>query len=336
MSHIDVRHARRSLAIAFSIAVIAAQALTVAASAAPSIVVKVDGTQLFCPLDSPSAGGTLFAITRDRSDGGSFAFVSLFVEPNDPFAPVLSGGMDDPPLLSTGYHGAFDVAIDETGEVVGTATVDATFTGTGAFRARRIYQDSVQKGIFEDLIVSGSLTVTTSAGTYRFDLGGCQADTQDRMDQSHHPSGPKPGGTAPANDTPAGATPLSAGSQIQEWTGGAAIDAEATCVIGTGDDAFEFGIGRTVWFSVTGNGHAITIDPGGSDFDTVVAAYAVDGTDLDQVGCVDDDRLGQAQGSVTFDSVQGTTYLIQVGGVIGQFDGDPEDPQWGRLRLHVE
>jgi hypothetical protein len=336
MSRIDLRRARRSLAIAGSIAVLGAQALTGSASAAPSIVVKVSGTQLFCPFDTPAAGGSLFAITRDRSDGGSFAFVNLDIEPNDPAAPVLSGGMDDPPLLPTGYHDSFDVAIDETGEIVGSATVDATFTGTGAYRARRIYQDSVQMGIFEDLLVSGRLTVTTSAGNYQFDLSGCQADTQDRLDQAHHPSGPKPGGTAPANDTPTGAMPLAAGSQVQEWTGGAAIDAEAACVMGTGDDAFDFGIGRTVWFSVPGNGGSITVDPGGSDFDTVVAAYAVHGNTLDQVGCVDDDRAGQAQGSVTFDSLTGTTYLIQVGGVIGQFDGDPEDPQWGRLRLHVE
>jgi hypothetical protein len=53
------------------------------------------------------------------------------------------------------------------------------------------------------------------------------------------------------------------------------------------------------------------------------------------VGCVDDDQLGQAQGLLTFDTTAGATYLIQVGGVIGQFDGDPEDPQWGRLRLRI-
>ena len=45
--------------------------------------------------------------------------------------------------------------------MIGTGTVDATFTGTGEFRARRVYQDSVQMGIFEDLVVSGSLTVVT-------------------------------------------------------------------------------------------------------------------------------------------------------------------------------
>ena len=34
------------------------------------------------------------------------------------------------------------------------------------------------------------------------------------------------------------------------------------------------GLGRTVWYSVVGTGDPITIDPRGSDFDTVVAAYA--------------------------------------------------------------
>ena len=53
--------------------------------------------------------------------------------------------------------------------------------------------------------------------------------------------------------------------------------------MGDGDDAFEFGIGRTVWYSVVGTGGPITIDPRGSDFDTVVAAYASTAGDLEQV-----------------------------------------------------
>ena len=222
---------------------------------------------------------------------------------------------------------------DANGNVIGTATVDATFTGTGEFRARRVYQDSVQMGIFEDLIVSGSLTVATPDVTYTFDLAGCDAGATDRLDQAHRPNGPKPGGAAPANDGPSGAIALTPGAATQQWTGGAAIESEAPCVMGEGDDAFEFGLGRTVWYSVVGTGDPITIDPRGSDFDTVVAAYASSANGLVQVGCVDDDEIGQAQGLLTFDTTLGTTYLVQIGGVIGQFGGDPEDPQWGRLRL---
>ena len=330
------QRAPRSIAFAAAIAAVVTQALAGAVLGGASTVVKVNGTDLYCPFDTPEAGGYLFAITRDRTDGNSFAFVDLLVEPSDPAGQVLVGGKDDPALTPTGFNDDWDVADDATGDTVGTATVAADFTGTGAFRGRRIYQDSVQMGIFEDLLVSGSLTVTTASATYSFDLSGCDAGTQDRLDLAHHPSGPKPGETPPSNDLPAGATPVSIGSAVQQWTGGAAIEAEAPCVMGEGDDAFEFGIGRTVWFSIAGTGGEITIDPRGSDFDTVVAAYAVDGSSLDDAGCVDDDRLGKAQGLLTFGTAVGQTYLVQIGGVIGQFDGDPEDPQWGRLRLHVE
>ncbi len=334
-----IRHARRllarQLAIAVAVVAIAAQLTVAPASGAASTVVKVNGTDLFCPLDTPEAGGQLFAITRDRTDGEGFAFVDLFIEPTDPEAPVLVGGMDDPPLTSTGLHVSFDVVNDANGDVIGAATVDASFTGTGDFRARRVYQDSVQMGIFEDLLVEGSLTVTTPGVTYTFDLAGCEAGTQDRVDQVHHPNGPKVGGATPANDTPAGATALALGAAAQQWTGGATVESEEPCVMGVGDDAFEFGIGRTVWFSVVGTGDPITIDPRGSDFDTVVAVYASTAGGLEQVGCVDDDDVGQAQGLLTFDSTLGMTYLVQIGGVIGQFGGDSEDPQWGRLRLHV-
>jgi hypothetical protein len=335
MSHRLVRGAPRSLVIAASISMITAQALMGSVLAGASTVVKVNGTQLFCPLDTSEASGSLFAITRDRSDDQGFAFVDLFVEPTDPTAPVLVGGMDDPALTPAGMQQTFDVDDDSTGDVVGTATVAATFTGTGAFRARRVYQDAVQMGIFEDLDVAGSLTVATAALTYTFDLAGCQADTQDRLDQSHHPSGPKPASTAPSNDAPAGATQVSIASQIQQWTGGASIDSEAPCVIGEGDDAFDFGLGRTVWFSIVGTGGPITVDPRGSDFDTVAAAYRSAGGSLSEVGCVDDDQVGLAQGLLTFDTTAGATYMVQVGGVVGQFDGDPEDPQWGRLRLRI-
>jgi hypothetical protein len=329
----------RSLTLAATVVALATLATVAPASGASSTVVKVNGTDLFCQFDTAEAGGSLFAITRDRTDGEGFAFVDLFIEPAGSEGPVLVGGKDDPALTSTGFHDSWDVVDEAEGDVIGTATVDATFTGTGEFRARRVYQDAVQMGIFEDLIVSGSLTVVTTGVipnvTYTFDLAGCEAGTQDRVDQIHRPNGPKSGGEAPANDGPSGAIALAPGAATQQWTGGAAIESEAPCVIGEGDDAFEFGLGRTVWFSVIGTGDPITIDPRRSDFDTVVAAYASSADGLVQVGCVDDDDIGQAQGRLTFDTTPGTTYLVQIGGVIGQFGGDLEDPQWGRLRLHI-
>jgi hypothetical protein len=321
--------------IAASLAAIAAQAIAAPAFSAASDVVKVNGTDLFCPFDTADAGGFLFAITRDRTDGEGYAFVDVLIEPADPGAPVLVGGKDDPALTSTGFHDSWDVMDDANGNVIGTASVDATFTGTGEFRLRRVSQDSVQMGIFEDLVVSGSLTVATPDATFTFDLAGCDAGTQDRLDQAHRPNGPKPGGAAPANDGPSAAIALTPGASTQQWTGGAATESEAPCMLGEGDDAFEFPLGRTVWYSVIGTGDPITIDPRGSDFDTVIAAYASSTNGLGQVGCVDDDDIGQTQGLLTFDTTPGTTYLVQIGGVLGVLGGDPEDPQWGRLRLHV-
>lgn len=330
-----LRSLGRSLAIAATVVALATLASVAPAFGAGSDVVKVNGTDIFCPFDTADAGGFLFAITRDRTDGEGFAFVDTVIEPADPAAPILVGGKDDPALTSTGFHDSWDVVDDANGNVIGTATVDATFTGTGEFRLRRVSQDSVQMGIFEDLIVAGSLTVATPDVTYTFDLAGCDAGTTDRLDLAHRPNGPKAGGAAPANDGPSGAIAVTPGTATQQWTGGAAVESEAPCVFGEGDDAFEFGLGRTVWYSVVGTGHPVTIDPRGSDFDTVVAAYTSSANGLVQVGCVDDDEIGQTQGLLTFDTTVGTTYLVQIGGVIGQFGGDPEDPQWGRLRLRI-
>ena len=334
MSRTKRRHVRPLAVAAWAVAIAMPVAISPALGAA-STVVKVNGTDIFCPFDSADAGGFLFAITRDRTDGEGFAFVDMLIEPADPEAPVLVGGKDDPALTPTGFHDSWDVADDANGNVIGTASVDATFTGTGEYRLRRVAQDSVQMGIFEDLIVTGNLTVTTASASYAFDLAGCDAGTQDRIDQAHRPNGPKAGGTAPANDGPAGAIALGLGAETRQWTGGARIEPEAPCVFGEGDDSFEFPLGRTVWFSVSGSGGPITIDPRGSDFDTVIAVYASTAGGLEQVACVDDDDIGQTQGLLTFDSELGTAYLVQIGGVVGVLGGDPDLPQWGRLRLHV-
>ena len=164
--------------------------------------------------------------------------------------------------------------------------------------------------------------MTTADATYAFDLGGCEASTQDRVDRPTTKR-TKGGWRAARKRHTAGATALAPGAASQQWTSGATIESEEPCVMGVGDNAFEFGLGRTVWYSVVGTGGPITIDPRGSDFDTVVAAYASTAGSLEQIACVDDDDLGQAQGLLTFDTTLGQTYLVQVGGVIGQFDGDP-------------
>ena len=92
---------------------------------------------------------------------------------------------------------------------------------------------------------------------------------------------------------------------------------------------------RTVWFSLEGTGSSVTIDTAGSGFDTVLAVYtrASDGSLVLVDGACNDDFLFEPigrsrQAAVTFETVAGTSYLIQVGGF-------PDDDNWGTLRLAV-
>jgi hypothetical protein len=322
------------LKVAAGLALVATLVVPGSALAGPSTIIKVNGTNLDCSLTSPDATGGLSAITRDRSDGSGFGFIDLGILPNDPAKPLISGGMDDPPLTPTGIQTTFDMAIDATGEVVGSASISATFTLTGSQRLRGVLQNGVQQGVFSDLSVVGTITATSGAASYTFDMADCVASTQSRMDLIHDPNGPKPGGTVPANDTSAGALPVAPGSQVQMQTGGASLDPETPCLVTFDDQIFEFGWGRTVWFTLKGTGGPITIDPGGSNFDTVVAAYVSTGAGLEQVACVDDNPSPVSpQGRATIDTQPGATYLIQIGGVVGNFGSDTAE--FGRLRLTI-
>jgi hypothetical protein len=321
------------LKVAGGFALVATLVVPGSALAGPSQIIKVNGTNLDCSLTSADATGELSAITRERTDGNGFAFIDLGILPNDPAKPLISGGMDDPPLTPTGIYTTFDMAIDATGEVVGSASVSATFTLTGSQRFHAVSQNGVQKGVFNDLSVVGTITATSGAASYIFDMADCVASTVSRMDQIHDPNGPKPGGTLPANDTSAGALPVAPGSLVQMQTGGASLDPETPCLVTFEDQVFEFGWGRTVWFTLNGTGGPITIDPGGSNFDTVVAAYVSTGAGLQQVACVDDNSRLSFQGRATIDTQLGATYLIQIGGVVGDFGSDTAD--FGRLRLTI-
>src|SRR3954451_4977838 len=78
-------------------------------------------------------------------------------------------------------------------------------------------------------------------------------------------------------------------------------------------------LGKTIWYAIDGTGDTFELTSFDSDFDTVVAVYDDDdGGAL--VGCNDDALFSGgasfAGGSrVTFDTVDGHRYLIQVGGI---------------------
>ena len=325
----------RRLLVAASLAAIAVQGMAVPALADSSTVVKVNGTDLFCPFDTADAGGTLFAITRDRTDGAGLRLRR----------PVHRAGRSRG-VGARRWQGQSRAHADRLPRFMGHVRRRHRRGGRHCHRRRDLHRHRRVPG-------SAHLPTRCPEGDLRGPPRRRNAHRDDfcrdlrirpRGVRGRHPGpdgpgpppeGPKAGGPAPANDSPAGAITLSAGEKVQQWTGGAALASEAPCILGSGDDEFEFALGRTVWFSVPGTGNPITIDPRGSNFDTVVAAYASTAEGLTQVGCIDDDDVGQTQGSLTFDTTAGTTYLVQVGGVVGQFDGDPEDPQWGRLRLRV-
>ena len=79
----------------------------------------------------------------------------------------------------------------------------------------------------------------------------------------------------------------------------------------------------------------MTVDTAGSDYDTVIAVYTSAGRAASRPvpdACVDDvplEPIGRTlQAAVTFDTVAGTTYYVQIGGY-------PESFPYGNLRVAV-
>jgi hypothetical protein len=142
--------------------------------------------------------------------------------------------------------------------------------------------------------------------------------------------GPKPGGKPPVNDTPEGALGLAVPSTQNVQTRGASPigEAETGCL-----DYGDFGsvpMGYTLWYTITGTGGTITLDTAGSDFDTVVAVYVLDGADLVEVDCNDDVFLDVGhtrQAMLSLDTEAGVTYYVQAGGWT--------ESEFGRLRLRT-
>jgi hypothetical protein len=107
------------------------------------------------------------------------------------------------------------------------------------------------------------------------------------------------------------------------------LDTTDTAVAAEATSAF-CEIGHTVWYSFTASTDGyVRADTLGSDFDTVIVAYADSGTGLQEVGCDDDEGPDHLSSQLTLPVTAGTTYLIQVGGCCNQ------DPQTGSLTFHL-
>ena len=190
-------------------------------------------------------------------------------------------------------------------------------------------------------LVDVSGTLTTSLGS--FDLDPCIVAATRNKEITTPSNGPKPSGKRPVNDLPAGAVSLSPGKKSSTSTRGAQVPSEVAYPCMTFEDfdgtIVTIPVEHTVWYRVNGTGGSITVDTAGSDFDTVIAAYEGAPDAGATVACVDDTEVepfGRTlQASVTFPTVAGTTYWVQIGGFQESVFGPNLNVPYGNLRVAV-
>jgi hypothetical protein len=277
---------------------------------------------------------------------GDTGFLFMNLDEGDVFVDAgafPSGGPNGTGAVGTGTlsGGVLDTSLElydfQTGQpVAGTGSIHLEIVGSGEpfqFVLKYATGRFVSSGTALDL--EGTLTI----GSIVFDLGACVGTDARNKSIDTFPSGPKPGGKVPANDLPSGAKLLAVGQRTSVATKGASPDREAPyeCLTFTenGEVIEEVPVAHTVWYTIVGTGGPITVDTAGSDYDTVIAVYTADGSGgFDPVpdACVDDvplDPVGRTlQAAVTWDSVLGTTYYVQIGGF-------PQSQPYGNLRVAV-
>jgi hypothetical protein len=296
-----------------------------------SIVRHFSSRTIGCDLAN-AAGDTGF-LFFDVHDGDPF--VDVFVDPAvGPDVAGFGGG----PLVDGTFDATLTVYDPQTGDLTGgTGSVHLAIASTG-----EPFEYVLRFGTGRDLVsgvvfaVEGSLSIDGHA----FDLGACIFQETTAKELQTFPNGPKPGGKVPSNDLPSGAKLLRAGDRISVATKGASLEREADYECLRFEDpetgeVVDVPVGSTVWYKVVGTGGPITIDTAGSDYDTVIAVYTADGAGgFTPVpgACVDDvplEPIGRTlQAAVTFDSLAGVTYYVQIGGY-------PQSFTYGNLRVRV-
>jgi hypothetical protein len=288
-----------------------------------SYVASFESRNVGCDLTNANGDSAfLFADVGDQT-----VFIDATLNLNDTFVEAVGEAPAVNPFVAS-----IDT-YDDTGTNIGQTTISATLADAGhRYEYTRKNATLTERNSVETIDISGTLNFP---GGQTFDLGGCVLVDQSTKIVSTNPSGPKPGGKVPANDKPPGAILLKPGSRTTEQTKGASALEEAPypCL---SDEGVDLPVGSTVWFKVNGTGSPITVDTKGSDYDTVAAAYTLDGAGgfnpIDGA-CDDDvpiDPVGATlQASITFDTVVGTTYYVQIGGFPG------ESFTYGNLRVAV-
>jgi hypothetical protein len=292
-----------------------------------TFVISNAGIVVDCHWDDGDTFAGFFAISDSFG-----SFVDAFiVTPDDEFFSTGATSLD---LTTSAVSAVVEIANPAT-EELGEATADASLSPMGDPVSSVIETSTSRDKVTEQrLSVDGELAFSTGHA-FAMNDDACFANTFDSHQVNSGPAGPKPGGRAPVNDTPDGALPLDVGSQVNAQTGGAAIEPElipATCPDGESDK-----MGRTLWYTVEGTGDEITIDTAGSNFDTVLAVYVLEGEELVEIACIDDvffDPIGLTfQASITGPTEEGVTYYVQIGGFDSRDRGG--NVEFGRLRITV-
>jgi hypothetical protein len=236
----------------------------------------------------------------------------------------------EPVLSATSFVADYDVVESDSGDPAGTASASATLTRTDERISFRDQSGNVKfSATGWVLAVDGSLTIDAGrvSTTLPMDDSSCEASDVRVSEIVGKVSGPKL-----KNDAPAGALPLAIGETVEVRTGGTALDAEEACTFDFDGDVEELPFAHTAWWTFAGTGGEVTVDSAGSDFDTIIGVYVLDGGSFEQVGCVDDvfdpdTGEGSLQSQLTVATIAGQTYYIQAGG----FGGSA-----GTLRLRLE
>ena len=282
---------------------------------------------------------------------GASATADVFIDVLDGFVSINATVVSGEAQIGTSGGGPMDAVgrasftLDEydldTGVISGAGSADVSLASSGetidyTLRA----SNSVRRVTGSALDAAG--TLSTSLGD--FDLDPCIVAATQAKEIISPSSGPKPGGKRPVNDLPAGALVTASGYRGTLATRGAERPSEADYPCLTFPDPFggsltvpaEF----TVWYTLAGTGTPITVDTAGSDYDTVVGVYTGSPGSFTSVACVDDVPLQPVgrtlQAAVTFDTVAGTTYWIQIGG-LNESDPSFVSPNvpYGTLKLAV-
>ena len=140
--------------------------------------------------------------------------------------------------------------------------------------------------------------------------------------------------SSPSNDSFAQAVtinPIPSGFTVPSTSDASVENGEPTNVTCGGSG---FGIGKTVWYRyVATTSQTITISTAGSDFDTTLIAWRNGSLGHFTTGYCNDEFGADSTSQISFPTVAGETFMIQVGGYFSSNFEAPADADFGNLQF---